>query len=90
MDQTTEPDSAPATGRMRTAAFAVHIFTAMGAGIALLAMLEAVREHWASMFGWLGVALIIDAIDGPLGAQAGCRAAAATGPATCSISSSIS
>ena len=29
-------------------------------------MLEAVREHWANMFGWLGVALIIDAIDGPL------------------------
>jgi phosphatidylcholine synthase len=51
---------------MRTAAFAVHIFTAMGAGVALLAMLEAVRENWANMFGWLGVALIIDAIDGPL------------------------
>src|SRR5207302_1860680 len=66
MDQTTEPDSAPATSRMRTAAFAVHIFTAMGAGVALLALLEAVREHWANMFGWLGVALIIDAIDGPL------------------------
>jgi phosphatidylcholine synthase len=51
---------------MRAAAFLVHIFTAMGAGIALIAMLEAVREHWASVFGWLGVALIIDAIDGPL------------------------
>ena len=51
---------------MRMAAFGVHIFTALGAGIALVAMLEAVREHWASMFGWLGVALIIDAIDGPL------------------------
>ena len=66
MDQITQPDSAPATGRTRAAAFAVHVFTAMGAGIALLAMLEAVREHWANMFGWLGVALIIDAIDGPL------------------------
>src|SRR5437899_5665602 len=66
MDQTRQPDSAPATSRMRTAAFAVHIFTAMGAGVALLAMLEAVREHWANMFGWLGVALIIDAIDGPI------------------------
>jgi phosphatidylcholine synthase len=66
MDQTTEPVSTPATSRMRIAAFAVHILTAMGAGIALLAMLEAVREHWANMFGWLGVALIIDAIDGPL------------------------
>src|ERR1700750_2364737 len=66
MDQTAEPVSAPATSRMRTAAFAVHIFTAMGAGVALLAMLEAVREHWANMFGWLGVALIIDAADGPI------------------------
>src|SRR5437879_4451123 len=66
MDQTTEPDSAPATSRMRTAAFAVHILTAMGAGVALLAMLEAVREHWANMFGWRGVALIVDAIDGPI------------------------
>jgi len=51
---------------MRAAAFSVHIFTAMGAGVALLAMLEAVREHCASMFGWLGVALVIDAIDGPI------------------------
>ena len=38
----------------------------MGAGIALLAMMEAVREQWANMFAWLGVALIVDAIDGPL------------------------
>lgn len=66
MDQITQPDSVPVTGRMRTAAFAVHILTAMGGGIALLAMLEAVREHWASMFGWLGVALVVDAIDGPI------------------------
>jgi len=66
MDQSTEPDFIPATRRMRTAAFAVHIFTAMGAGIALLAMMEAVREHWANMFAWLGVALIVDAVDGPL------------------------
>ena len=51
---------------MRLAAFAVHIFTAMGAGLALIAMLEAVREHWADMFAWLGVALIVDAVDGPI------------------------
>src|SRR4051812_21460406 len=66
MDQTSQPVSAPATTRMRLAAFGVHVFTALGAGIALIAMLEAVREHWANMFGWLGVALIVDAIDGPL------------------------
>jgi phosphatidylcholine synthase len=66
MDQTTQPVSDPASARMRLAAFGVHLFTAMGAGLALIAMLEAVREHWASMFGWLGVALIVDAIDGPI------------------------
>ena len=51
---------------MRAAAFSVHIFTALGAGIALIALLEAVREHWAAMFGWLGVALVVDAVDGPI------------------------
>src|SRR5882762_4138656 len=66
MDQTSQPDSSPASQRARAAAFGVHIFTALGGGIALLAMLEAVREHWANMFSWLGIALIIDAIDGPL------------------------
>jgi phosphatidylcholine synthase len=66
MDQTTQPVSSEASGRVRLAAFGVHVFTALGAGIALIAMLEAVREHWANMFGWLGVALIVDAIDGPL------------------------
>jgi phosphatidylcholine synthase len=51
---------------MRAAAFSVHILTALGAGVALIALLEAVREHWAAMFWWLGVALVIDAIDGPI------------------------
>ncbi len=51
---------------IRARAFGVHIFTALGGAIALIAMLEAVREHWAAMFGWLGVALIIDGLDGPL------------------------
>jgi phosphatidylcholine synthase len=50
----------------RMAALSVHVLTALGAAVALCAMLEAVREHWAAMFGWLGVALIIDGIDGPL------------------------
>ena len=51
---------------MRAAAFCVHIFTALGAGIALMALLEAVREHWAAMFWWLAIALVIDGIDGPI------------------------
>jgi phosphatidylcholine synthase len=53
----------PAT---RAAAFSVHIFTALGAGIALIALLEAVREHWVAMFAWLGAAAVIDAMDGPI------------------------
>ena len=46
------------------AAFAVHIFTACGAGCAFLALLAAVGAHWRVMFLWLGVALIIDGADG--------------------------
>ncbi len=65
MDQANQqaPSVTPLT---RAAAFSVHIFTALGAGIALIALLEAVREHWAAMFWWLGVALVIDAVDGPM------------------------
>jgi phosphatidylcholine synthase len=64
MSQSSQQDSISRTAR--AAAFSVHVFTAMGAGIALIALLEAVREHWAAMFAWLGLALIIDALDGPL------------------------
>ena len=50
MDQANQQDSPSASPLMRAAAFSVHIFTALGAGIALIALLEAVREHWAAMF----------------------------------------
>jgi phosphatidylcholine synthase len=48
----------------RAAAFAVHVFTACGAACALLALIAAVRADWPKMFVWLGVALIIDGVDG--------------------------
>src|SRR5437762_4271179 len=66
MDQTNQRDSSLGSPGKRAAAFSVHVFTALGAGIALIALLEAVREHWAAMFGWLGAALIVDALDGPI------------------------
>src|ERR1700760_457749 len=66
MNQSNERDSLSISRTARAAAFSVHVFTAMGAGIALIALLEAVREHWAAMFAWLGVALIVDALDGPI------------------------
>jgi phosphatidylcholine synthase len=47
-------------------AFAIHVFTATGAALALLALILATGGHWAAMFFCLGVALIVDAVDGPL------------------------
>jgi phosphatidylcholine synthase len=47
-------------------AFAVHVFTACGAALALLALIFATGGHWAAMFFCLGLALVVDAVDGPL------------------------
>jgi phosphatidylcholine synthase len=66
MEHADQPETPLASPLKRVAAFGVHVFTALGAGIALLALLEAVREHWAAMFAWLGVALVVDAADGPM------------------------
>ena len=66
MDHASKQHPSHAPPFVRAAAFSVHIFTALGAGVALIALLEAVREHWAAMFWWLGVALVIDAVDGPI------------------------
>ncbi|MCF6315170.1 MAG: CDP-alcohol phosphatidyltransferase family protein [Marinosulfonomonas sp.] len=52
------------TARLR--AISVHLFTATGAVLAMLAMLAAVDEKWDMMFLWLVVAFFVDGIDGPL------------------------
>lgn len=49
---------------MRLAAALVHTFTALGAVAALMAMLAVGDRAWEHVFLWLGVALIIDGIDG--------------------------
>ncbi len=49
---------------MRALAFLVHVFTACGAALALLALMAAVAGDWALMFLWLGVALLVDGVDG--------------------------
>jgi len=51
---------------IKARAFAVHIFTATGAALALGALVFAVRGQWAHMFLCLGVALIVDGIDGTI------------------------
>jgi phosphatidylcholine synthase len=59
-----DPPGKSASTQTQAAAFAVHIFTACGAGVALLALMAAARSNWALMFVWLAVALIIDGVDG--------------------------
>ena len=77
---------------VRALAFLVHIFTALGAALGLLALFAAVRDEWAMMFLWLGA--------GPAGRRHrrhvcarrctwpnGCRAGPATRSTWWSISS---
>jgi phosphatidylcholine synthase len=47
-------------------AFAVHVLTASGAALALVSLILATGGHWAAMFACLGLALVVDGIDGPL------------------------
>ncbi len=47
-------------------ALSVHLFTALGAVCAMLAMLAAADEKWGLMYLWLVVAFAVDGIDGPL------------------------
>ena len=52
--------------QIRLKALSVHLLTATGAVLSMLAMLAAVEGQWSLMFLWLVVALIVDGIDGPL------------------------
>jgi phosphatidylcholine synthase len=47
-------------------AWAVHVLTACGAALALMALIFATGGQWEAMFFCLGFALIVDGIDGPL------------------------
>ena len=54
------------TMKTKPLAFSVHLLTGSGAALALMALVAATRDDWRLMFGWLGLALIVDGIDGPL------------------------
>jgi phosphatidylcholine synthase len=65
----TPDDRSSASARLSLAtigAFAIHVLTASGAAFALLALFAATAHQWPRMFMWLGIALFVDAIDGPL------------------------
>ncbi|MDN5248786.1 phosphatidylcholine synthase [Bartonella sp. TP] len=47
-------------------AFTVHLFTATGSIFAFLSLTEASCKNWMVSFAWLGLALFVDGVDGPV------------------------
>lgn len=47
-------------------AFSVHILTASGSFLAFLGVVAAAEGRFVTMFWWLGAALLVDGIDGPI------------------------
>ena len=60
------------------AGFSVHVFTASGGAVALLALYAAIERNFAACFAWLGVAFFIDGVDGTLARAARVHVTAAT------------
>ena len=56
----------PASVGSRLPAALVHAFTASGSVCALLATLATLDKNWVAAFAWLGLALVIDGVDGAL------------------------
>ncbi|MTH34183.1 phosphatidylcholine synthase [Paracoccus limosus] len=52
--------------KLRMKALSVHLLTATGAVLSMLALLAAANAQWSNMFLWLVIALIVDGVDGPL------------------------
>lgn len=52
--------------REKVWAVAIHVLTASGALCGLAALHYATLHDWPAAFAWLGLALVIDAVDGPL------------------------
>ena len=61
----------------RAAGFSVHLFTASGGAVAVLALYAAIERNFAACFAWLGLALFIDGVDGTLARAARVQVTAA-------------
>jgi len=53
--------------------WAVHVLTASGAGFALAAAVAAADSAWQMVFLFLGLAMIVDGIDGPIARKLGVK-----------------
>ncbi len=47
-------------------AFSVHLLTASGSFLAFVSLVFAAEKQWTAMWLWLGLALFVDGIDGPI------------------------
>lgn len=65
-----DADSLTLSRSERVAGVAVHLFTAAGAGLGLLALTAAIDRRFALCFAWLGAALVVDGLDGALARRA--------------------
>lgn len=54
------------TRREKALAWGVHLYTASGAVIGLLAIVAAMEENWFLAFIWMCITIFIDAVDGTL------------------------
>ncbi len=59
------------------AGFSVHLFTASGGAVAVLALYAAIERNFAACFAWLGLAFFIDGVDGTLARAARVQVTAA-------------
>lgn len=55
------------------AAWGVHLYTASGAVVALLALDAIARQSYAAAFGWMVVAFLVDCTDGTLARRVGVK-----------------
>jgi phosphatidylcholine synthase len=56
----------PGLAQGKLAGIAAHLFTALGAGLGFLAIAEAADRRFGLCFAWLGVAFVVDGLDGAL------------------------
>jgi phosphatidylcholine synthase len=61
----TDPDQTFSAGR-KLLAWGVHIFTASGVVMGLLALVAVINRNWSGALLWLFVAVLVDTVDGSL------------------------
>lgn len=60
------PGSAKKVTMPKIRAFSAHLLTASGSFLAFLSLVAMSEKHWTAAWAWLGVALFVDGIDGPI------------------------